>query len=103
MSVLEQCLILYSLLFFTLVIAMALINGAHSPASVLAAWKASFIPIMRLTTVISTLSMATAQKFLAPELWVPFFNLIAGVAGTYINVSPKQCLWTFEIFLRWYD
>lgn len=79
---------------------MALINGAHSPAAILAAWKASFIPIMRLTTVISTLSMATAQKFLAPELWVPFFNLIAGVAGTYINVSCGALVMLWRILLE---
>lgn len=41
--------------------------------------------------------MATAQKFLAPELWVPFFNVIAGVAGTYINVSITS-IFAVEVF-----
>lgn len=47
---------------------MAVINGATTPQQVYAAWRASIWSILRLTWVISTLSMATAQKFLAPEL-----------------------------------
>ncbi|GAA6018249.1 hypothetical protein JCM11491_005121, partial [Sporobolomyces phaffii] len=43
-----------------------------------------------LTWVISTLSMATAQKFLAPELWVPFFTSIGATVGCFINVQAKK-------------
>ncbi|GAA5995179.1 hypothetical protein JCM5350_001862 [Sporobolomyces pararoseus] len=70
--------------------AMALINGATSPEAILKAWKMSFWPVMRLTWVVSTLSMATAQKFLAPELWVPFFASVGASVGCFINVQAKK-------------
>jgi len=70
--------------------AMAIIAGANTPAAVLRAWKMSFWPVMRLTWVISTTSMAIAQKFLAPELWVPFFTTIGVTVGTFINVQTKK-------------
>ncbi|KAM0793702.1 hypothetical protein ACM66B_001127 [Microbotryomycetes sp. NB124-2] len=70
--------------------AMAFINGADNLAAITKAWKMSFWPVMRLTWVISTLSMAVAQKTLPPELWVPWFSSVAFVAGTYVNVQAKK-------------
>ncbi|GAA5878664.1 hypothetical protein JCM5296_001710 [Sporobolomyces johnsonii] len=70
--------------------AMAIIGGATSPAAILKAWKMSFWSVMRLTWVVSTLSMGAAQRFLAPELWVPFFSAVASVVGTFINVQAKK-------------
>ncbi|GAA5855371.1 hypothetical protein JCM5353_001743, partial [Sporobolomyces roseus] len=43
-----------------------------------------------LTWVISTLSMATAQRFLAPETWVPFFASVGASVGCFINVQAKK-------------
>ncbi|ORY90222.1 hypothetical protein BCR35DRAFT_261594 [Leucosporidium creatinivorum] len=70
--------------------AMAVINGADSLAAVYKAWKMSFWPVMRFTWVVSTLSMAIAQRGLAPELWVPFFTTVGVTAGTYVNVQAKK-------------
>ncbi|GAA5918345.1 hypothetical protein JCM1841_002181 [Sporobolomyces salmonicolor] len=69
--------------------AMAIIGGATSPAAILKAWKMSFWSVMRFTWVVSTLSMGTAQRFLAPELWVPFFSGVASVVGTFINAKKR--------------
>lgn len=44
----------------------------------------------QLTWVISTLAMATAQKFLPMEQWVPFFTAIGAVAGCALNVAAKK-------------
>ena len=38
--------------------------------------------MMKISWISSPLAIAFAQKFLAPETWVPFFNLIAFVFGT---------------------
>ncbi|KAL8286826.1 hypothetical protein RQP46_004354 [Phenoliferia psychrophenolica] len=70
--------------------AMAVIGGATSSAQVFKALQMSFMRVMKLSWVISTLCMATAQKFIAPELWVPFFNVVGAFVGTYINVQAKR-------------
>ncbi|KAM0756622.1 hypothetical protein T439DRAFT_345300 [Meredithblackwellia eburnea MCA 4105] len=72
------------------IIAMALIGGANSSQQVWKILKSSFLPVMKTTWVISTLCMAIAQKFLAPELWVPFFNIVGATVGTYLNVQAKK-------------
>jgi len=38
----------------------------------------------------SPLALLFAQKFLPPHAWVPFFNLVAFVIGTYINAMTKK-------------
>ncbi|POY71273.1 hypothetical protein BMF94_5585 [Rhodotorula taiwanensis] len=55
--------------------AMAIINGATTPQAIFNAWKMSIWRVMKLSWVVSTISMAIAQRFLAPEIWVPFFTV----------------------------
>ncbi|GJJ13920.1 hypothetical protein Clacol_008177 [Clathrus columnatus] len=38
----------------------------------------------------SPLATLFAQKYLAPELWVPFFNLVQFCLGTYFNTKVKK-------------
>jgi len=45
---------------------------------------------MKVSWITSPLSLAFAQQFLPQETWVPFFNLIAFVIGTYINTITKK-------------
>jgi hypothetical protein len=40
--------------------------------------------------ITSPLALAFAQKFLPEQTWVPFFNIVAFVIGTYINTSTKK-------------
>ncbi len=52
--------------------------------------KAGFWTVMRVSWMTSPISIAIAQKFIPPDAWVPFFNLIAFVVGTYINAITKK-------------
>lgn len=45
---------------------------------------------MKVSWVTSPLALAFAQQFLPQETWVPFFNLVAFVIGTYINTITKK-------------
>ena len=48
------------------------------------------MPVMKVSWVTSPLALAFAQKFLPEQTWVPFFNIIAFVIGTYINAHTKK-------------
>lgn len=68
---------------------MAVIAGARSYKQVKATVQASFMPVMKITWVSSPIALAFAQQFLPQETWVPFFNFVAFVIGTYINAATK--------------
>ncbi|KAI0788538.1 hypothetical protein C8Q75DRAFT_719681 [Abortiporus biennis] len=70
--------------------SMAVINGARSVDEVVKTVRAGFMNVMRLTWITSPLSLIIAQKYLAPELWVPFFNFVQFVMGTYFNTKMKK-------------
>ncbi|EDN05840.1 integral membrane protein [Histoplasma capsulatum] len=70
--------------------SMAIIAGARTFHQVKATVKAGFMPVMKVSWVTSPLSLAFAQKFLPPHTWVPFFNIIGFVIGTYINAHTKK-------------
>lgn len=69
---------------------MAIIAGARTYHQVRATVKAGFWPVMRVSWITSPICLAFAQKFLPEQTWVPFFNLVAFVLGTYINASTKK-------------
>jgi len=71
-------------------VSMALIAGAHTIHQVHATWKAGFMPVMKVSWIVSPISLAFAQQFLPEHSWVPFFNIIAFLIGTYINSSTKK-------------
>lgn len=68
---------------------MAFIAGARSMAQIEATVKAGFLPLMRISWVVSPIMIAIAQKFIQPTLWVPFFNLCSFVLGVYFNTQAK--------------
>ncbi|KAF9056513.1 hypothetical protein BJ165DRAFT_1336499 [Panaeolus papilionaceus] len=70
--------------------SMAIINGASSAQEVIKTVKAGFFSVIRISWMVSPLSMAIAQKFIPVELWVPFFNAVQFVLGTYFNMRVKQ-------------
>ncbi|KAM0283365.1 hypothetical protein ACHAQH_002487 [Verticillium albo-atrum] len=70
--------------------AMALIAGARTFHQVRATVKVGFWKVMKVSWVTSPICLAFAQKFLPDQLWVPFFNLVAFVIGTYINTVTKK-------------
>ena len=69
---------------------MAFIAGAKTIHQVHATWKAGFMPVMKVSWITSPLALAFAQKFLPEHTWVPFFNIVAFVIGTYINSVTKK-------------
>lgn len=70
--------------------SMAVINGAKSVDEIVKTVKGGFFSVIRVMWVSSPLSIVFAQTFLAPELWVPFFNLVGFTMGTYFNTRVKQ-------------
>ena len=69
---------------------MAIIAGARTIHQVRATVRAGFMPVMKVSWITSPIALAFAQQFLPNELWVPFFNLVAFVIGTYINAYTKK-------------
>lgn len=69
---------------------MAIIAGARTWHQIRATVKAGFMPVMKVSWITSPLALAFAQKFLPEHTWVPFFNIIAFVIGTYINAHTKK-------------
>ncbi|BFZ64346.1 hypothetical protein YB2330_005489 [Saitoella coloradoensis] len=69
---------------------MAIIAGARNVEQVIATWRQGFMPVMRVTWLTSPLSILFAQKYLRNELWVPWFNLVSFLLGTYINAQTKK-------------
>lgn len=70
--------------------SMALIAGARTVHQVRATVKAGFLPVMKVSWVTSPIALAFAQKFLPQETWVPFFNVVGFVIGTYVNAHTKK-------------
>jgi hypothetical protein len=69
---------------------MALIAGARTRHQVSATVRAGFWPVMKVSWIVSPISLAFAQQFLPESTWVPFFNIIGFVIGTYINAHTKK-------------
>lgn len=46
--------------------------------------------ILKSSLITSGVSLVIAQNYIAPELWVVFFNAIYFVLGTYQNIKQKQ-------------
>jgi len=70
--------------------SIAIIGGARSVDEVLRTVKGGFMAVMRMTWLSSPLAMVFAQKVLPQELWVPFFNLVGFVLGTYFTTLVKK-------------
>jgi len=69
---------------------MAVIAGARTLHQIQVTVRAGFLPVMRVAWCTSPIALIVAQKFLPPHAWVPFFNLVAFVIGTYINAATKK-------------
>ncbi|KAA8648132.1 Mpv17/PMP22 family protein [Aspergillus tanneri] len=81
--------------------SMAIIAGARTFHQVRATVRAGFMPVMKVSWVTSPIALAFAQKFLPEHTWVPFFNIIGFVIGTYVNTHTKKK--RLEALRRRYD
>jgi len=89
-QVVTSSLIVSPIQAFFYLASLSLIGGAKSWNEVRKTVKGGFWPVIRVMWVSSPLSIAFAQNFLSPELWVPFFNLVSFVLGTYFNTQMKK-------------
>lgn len=70
--------------------SMAIIAGARRWHQIRASLHTGFGPLMKLSLISSPIALAFAQQFLPEQTWVPFFNIVAFVIGTYINTFAKR-------------
>ncbi|WLF78557.1 hypothetical protein PVL30_002297 [Lodderomyces elongisporus] len=52
--------------------------------------RKGYLPVLKSSLVTSFFALIVAQKFVKPELWVVFFNLVYFVLGTYQNTKLKM-------------
>ncbi|KAJ1911927.1 hypothetical protein H4219_005786 [Mycoemilia scoparia] len=88
-QLLAQNLILSPILNSIFIAAMAVINGTRSPGEVLKLIRTRLLGMMKVSWIVFPSVQLFANKFLPPLVWVPFFNLVAFVFGTYMNTKNK--------------
>ncbi|CCA69728.1 related to membrane protein, peroxisomal [Serendipita indica DSM 11827] len=70
--------------------SMAVIGGARSADAIQATVMRGFLPMLKILWLSSPTATLFAQSFLPPELWVPFFNVVSLVIGTFFSVKVKR-------------
>jgi len=71
-------------------VCVAIINGARTRAQIEGVVRSKFMGLLKITWATSPLAIVVAQRFLSPELWVPFFNLVSFSVGTFVNTVVKK-------------
>ncbi|KAJ3043676.1 hypothetical protein HDV00_004449 [Rhizophlyctis rosea] len=69
--------------------AMAYIAGANA-AGIVRAVQSRLLGVMKMTWTVFPIVQAIAFKYLSQLLWLPFFNLVSFLFGTYINIRTKR-------------
>ncbi|KAI0697132.1 hypothetical protein BC835DRAFT_1270758 [Cytidiella melzeri] len=90
LQILASNLIVSPILISAYLASVAIISGARSFNSVFAVIKGGLFKALRVSWVTSPLSIAIAQNYLSPELWVPFFNLVTFMTGTIFSTMIKK-------------
>ncbi|CAB5157286.1 hypothetical protein RhiirA5_360708 [Rhizophagus irregularis] len=90
MQILTSQLIITPIQNTVYLIAMAVIGGINDPAQIRKTVRKSLWPIMKMSWIVSPMAMGFAQRFLPPQLWVPFFNLVGFVFGVIANTKAKK-------------
>ncbi|KAJ3257392.1 hypothetical protein HK103_004612 [Boothiomyces macroporosus] len=87
-KLLASNLIISPILNFLYLFALAGIAGANAKQA-LGIAQSRILGLMKISWVVFPLVQTFAFKNLPPELWLPFFNFVAFVFGTYINIKTK--------------
>jgi len=69
--------------------SMAVIGGAKSSKDVVNTVRTGFWSVLRISWMVNPLVVAIAQNYIPLHLWVPFFNAVQFVLGTYFNFRVK--------------
>ncbi|KAM5530808.1 hypothetical protein V8D89_015549 [Ganoderma adspersum] len=83
-------LIVAPIQIFAYLSCMAVINGAKSVDEVAKTLHVGFGRVLRVTWMTSPVYTVFAQQFLPAEMWVPFFNFMQFLTGTYFNIKIKK-------------
>ncbi|KAF8761174.1 Mpv17 / PMP22 family [Rhizoctonia solani] len=71
--------------------SMAIVNGAKTTEEIIKTVKGGFTKVIRVASMDNfSDSHGYCSKFIAPELWVPFFNMIQFMMGTFFNTQIKK-------------
>lgn len=70
--------------------SLAIVNGAQTFHQIKHDVKKGFMQTMTVSWVTSPIALAIAQKFLPQHAWVPFFNMLGFIIGTYVNANLKK-------------
>jgi len=89
-QLLANNLIIAPIQSFVFLACMSIISGAYTSRSILSGVKAGYMKVLKVTWVTSPLAVIIAQKYLDPQLWVLFFNLVSFAIGTTFNVIIKK-------------
>jgi peroxisomal membrane protein 2 len=89
MKLLFSNLVISPILNGCYLVALASFAGASLPKAVQLA-KSKLLGMMKISWVVFPLIQMFAFKKLAPKFWVPFFNFVAFVFGTLINIKTKM-------------
>ncbi|GBC06948.1 hypothetical protein RclHR1_07160006 [Rhizophagus clarus] len=90
MQILTSQLIITPIQNTVYLIAMAVIGGIKTPDQIKKTVKESLWSLMKMSWIVSPMAMGFAQRFLPPQLWVPFFNLVGFVFGVIANTKAKK-------------
>ncbi|KAI8917066.1 hypothetical protein DFJ77DRAFT_499437 [Powellomyces hirtus] len=71
--------------------AMAYIAGANV-RTIIQTIKTRLLPLLKITWMVFPTVQIIAIRYIRPELWLPFFNAVSFVFGTYTNVSTKLAI-----------
>lgn len=62
--------------------SLGLINGLGSASAIIKFVRSQLMNLLRIAWVSQPLSLLAAQRYLSPELWVPFFSVVSFFLGT---------------------
>ncbi|KAI8056019.1 hypothetical protein BDF22DRAFT_673277 [Syncephalis plumigaleata] len=70
--------------------AMEVIAGRPQIHHIRGAVTRGLLPMLRISWMLFPLVQISAQRYLPPQLWVPYFNLVGFVFGVYFNIVAKM-------------
>ncbi|KAJ1896086.1 hypothetical protein LPJ66_004200 [Kickxella alabastrina] len=89
LTILTQNLIISPILNSVFLAANAVIAGERSIESIVAVVRSRLLSMMKVSWVVFPCIQLFAARALPPLVWVPFFNLVAFIFGTYFNTQGK--------------
>ncbi|KAJ2006724.1 hypothetical protein GGI04_000128 [Coemansia thaxteri] len=89
LTILAQNLIISPILNSVFLAANAVIAGERSVENVIGTVRARLLSMMKVSWVVFPCVQLFAARALPPLVWVPFFNSIAFIFGTYFNTQGK--------------